>query len=112
LINSVKHHLLLHISQKKTTKEIYDSLTSLFETKNPSRKRALQSQLRDKMIAIDEAVDDEELVATTLNGLPSSWEQLIQVVSAREMQPPFERLWTNCIQEEGKILSRNDFPKE
>jgi hypothetical protein len=56
LIDSVKDHLLPHISQKKTTKEIYDSLTSLFETKNPSRKRALQSQLRNLKMTKDDTI--------------------------------------------------------
>ena len=32
--DSVKDHLIPHISQLKTTKEVYDALTSLFETTN------------------------------------------------------------------------------
>lgn len=38
LIDSVKDHLIPHISQLKTAKQIYDALTGLFETNNPSRK--------------------------------------------------------------------------
>lgn len=47
LFDSMKDHLITIITQLKTAKECYDSLTSLFETKNPSQKRALQNKLDD-----------------------------------------------------------------
>jgi hypothetical protein len=79
LFDLVKDHLISHISQLKTAKEVYDALTSLFEMKNPSRKRALRnkpcdvkmtkantiatyfmkiSQLKEQLIAIGETNDD------------------------------------------------------
>ena len=36
------------------------------------------SELRDQLAAIDDLVDDKELVTIALNGLPSSWEPFIQ----------------------------------
>lgn len=56
LIYLVKDHLVHHISQKKKDKEIYDSLTTLFETKNPSIKRTLQSQLHNLKITADDTI--------------------------------------------------------
>lgn len=54
LIDSVKYHLIPHISQLKIAKEEYDALTYLFEMNNPRRKRALRRKLRDiKMMKVD-----------------------------------------------------------
>lgn len=45
LFDSVKDHLIHIISPLKTVKECYDALIKLFETKHPSRKRALKGKL-------------------------------------------------------------------
>lgn len=66
------------------------------------------SQLKDQLLSIGETIDDEELVSTALNGLPTSWESYIQGISAQENQPSFDRLWTNCVQEEGRVLTRSN----
>lgn len=126
MVDLVKDHLIPHIAPLKTTKEMYDALTGLFEINNPSRKRALRnqlrdikmtrsdtiatyfmkvSQLRDQLLAIGETVDEGELVSIALNGLPTSWEPFIQGVCARSELPGFDRLWIDCVQEEGKLLS-------
>lgn len=47
LYDSMKDHLIPIISPLKVAKECYDALTSLFVTKNPSRKRALKNKLHD-----------------------------------------------------------------
>ena len=46
LIDSIKAHLILHIVELKTVKEMFDALVGLFERKNTSRKLALRNQLR------------------------------------------------------------------
>ena len=45
-------------------------------------------------------------------GLPSSWETFLAIVSGRETQPNFDRLWHNCLEEEGRIQSRANGAKE
>jgi hypothetical protein len=118
LYDLVKDHLIPIISPLNTAKECYDALTSVFETKNPSRKRALKNklceikmarndtiatffmksfQLKDQFVAIGETMDDDDLVHTALDGRPSTWETFVSGVDAHENQPTFERLLTDCL---------------
>ena len=57
-------------------------------------------------------VEDDGLVHTTLDGLPSTWETFVSGINARENQLSFDRLWTNCLQEEGRILNKSGPPSE
>jgi hypothetical protein len=70
------------------------------------------SQVRDQLRMIDVEVDDDNLVQTTVDGLPSSWEDFLAEITAREIQPDFQRLWYDCLQEEGRIQSRIGSSKE
>jgi hypothetical protein len=45
LIDSVRDHLIPHITELKTAKEMFDALVGLFESKNTSRNLALRNQL-------------------------------------------------------------------
>ena len=79
----LKDHLIPIISPLKTTKECFDALIKLFETKTTTRKRALKSklhsikmtkedtnatfftkisQLKDQLVGIGETVVDDDLV--------------------------------------------------
>ena len=64
-------------------------------------------QVRDQLLAIGVTVDDD-LVQTVVDGLPSSCENFMESVCGRENQPTFERLWHDCIEEEGKTSSKVD----
>jgi len=44
-IDSVKDHLIPHISELDTAKKMYDALVGLFESNNTSRKLSLRHQL-------------------------------------------------------------------
>jgi hypothetical protein len=59
-------------------------------------------------------MSDRELVLTTLNNLPKHWEPFLQSISGREILPTFDRLWTDCTQEELRLRNRGveDSPKE
>ena len=57
-------------------------------------------------------MDDDDLVQTTVYGLPPSWETFISSVNDHEVHPRFERLWHDCMQEEGRIQGRNGPVKE
>jgi len=50
-------------------------------------------------------VDDDDLVRTVFDGLPNSWETFMALVSGRENQPNFDRLWHDCLEEEGRVQS-------
>jgi hypothetical protein len=115
LKDSIKDHLIPNVSALKTPKEMFDSLTRLYERKNTSRKLTLRnqlknmmmnksdtistyfmriSQIKDKLATIGDSVDDAELVTTTLNGFPSSWYTFVQGICARRKFPKFDKLWT------------------
>ena len=64
------------------------------------------AQVRDQLIVIGITVNDDDLVQTVVDGLPSSWETFMASVSGRENQPTFERLWHDCIEEEGRTSGK------
>ena len=130
--DSVKENLIPVITPLKTTKECFDTLVKLYETKAPSQKRLLKnqlctlkmerdvfvnsfmkiSQIKDRLLAIGIAVDDDGLVQIAVFGLPQSWETSLSSVNGRDVQPRFERLWHDWLQEESRILGRNSLVKE
>ena len=64
------------------------------------------AQVRDQLIVIGITVNDDDLVQTVVDGLPSSWETFMASVNGRENQPTFERLWHDCIEEEGRTSGK------
>jgi hypothetical protein len=128
LTDSIKDHLIPNVSELKTPKEMFDALTRLYESKNTSRKLTLRhqlknvtmnksetivnyfmriSQIKDQLAAIGDPVEDIELVTTTLNGFPSSWDPFVQGICARRRLPKFDKLWTDCTQEESRLISKS-----
>ena len=51
------------------------------------------SQIKEQLEAVDEEVENAEIVMTTLNGLPRSWDSFIQGTCARNKLVKFRRLW-------------------
>ena len=109
------------ITSLKTTKECFDTLFNLYEKKAPSQKRVLKnklrtlkmekddsiasfftkiSQLRDQLLVIGITIDDDDLVQTVVDGLPSSWETFMAGINARENQLDFERFVEICVPKE------------
>ena len=64
------------------------------------------AHVRYQLIAIGITVDDDDLVQTVVDGLPSCWETFMASVNGRANQPTFERIWHDCIEEEGKTSSK------
>ena len=58
------------------------------------------SNIKEKLEVGDEEVENVEIVMTTLNGLPMSWDSIIQGICARRNLVTFSRLWEECSQEE------------
>ena len=65
------------------------------------------SQIKDQLAVIGDSVDDVELMTTTLNGFPSSWDAFVQGICARRKLPKFDKLWLDCIQEESRLISKS-----
>ena len=57
IYDSVKEHLMPVITPLKTTKECFDTLVKLYETKAPSQKSLLKSELRTLKMEKDESVN-------------------------------------------------------
>jgi hypothetical protein len=108
ILDSVKDHLIPHLSEKKMTKEMFDALVGLFQSTNMNRKMVLRNKLRsvqmsrydnvtsyfmritqvhDQLAAIGEKMDDVELMNVALNGLPKSWEPFVKGVCCSGKNP-------------------------
>jgi hypothetical protein len=114
--DSVKDHLFPHISEIQTTRQMYEALNRLYESKDISGNLTLRnqlrnmkmdnsesvtsylmrvSQIRDQLAAIGDVISDKELVTTTLNGFPTFWIPFVQGVCARSKLPKFDKLWAD-----------------
>ena len=62
-------------------------------------------QIKEKLEAVDEEVENAEITMTTLNGLPRSWDSFIQGIYARKKLVKFNILWEKCSQEEARIAA-------
>ena len=92
---SVKRSIIPHIRSCKTSKDSWDTLSSLYQVRNEARVAYLRKQLesehmnegdsmdkfltkikdfKEQLIAADEIVPDSSLVQTILNGLPDSYQ--------------------------------------
>jgi len=58
IVDSIKDHLIPQVSSKKTPKEIFDSLTKLYERKNINQKMNLRTQLKNTRMQKGEAIQD------------------------------------------------------
>ena len=128
LMDSVKNHLVSHLSKSKTAKKMFDSLRKLFEQDSASRSIALRTQLhtikmnrsesvasyfmritdlRDQLGEIGEIVPDREPSTYVPRGLPDSWESFIQSVCGRSKMPKYDRLWVDCSEEEARLAAKH-----
>ena len=56
IANSIKDHLISHVSSFKTLKEVYDSLTKMFEGKNINWKMTLRNWLKNVKVQNSETI--------------------------------------------------------
>jgi hypothetical protein len=129
IVDSIKDHLIPHVSSLTTPKQMFDALSRLFEGKNINRKMTLRtqlksvkmqssesiqsyftrvSQIKEQLEAIGDTIEEAELVMTTMNGLPRSWESFIQGICSRRKLTKFSRLWEDCTQEEARLVAREE----
>jgi hypothetical protein len=127
IADSIKDHLIPYVSSNKTLKEMFDALSRLYEGKNINQKMNLRTQLKntrmqrgesvqeyfsrisqfkEQLEAIRDAIDEDKLIMTTLNGLKIPWDAFIQTICARTKKLKFDGLWEECIQEETRVANR------
>ena len=66
------------------------------------------SHIKDQREAIEENVEQGEIVVTTFNGIPRSWDSFIQGICARNKLIKFNILQEECTQEEARLVSREE----
>ena len=108
---------------------MFDSLSRLYEGNNINWKMTLRtkiknvkmqssetiqsyftrvSRIKEQLEAIGDTIEEAELVMTTLNGLPKSWESFIQGKCSRRRLTMFSRLWEVCTREETRLATREE----
>ena len=113
IVDSIKDHLIPHVSSFKTPKEVFDALKKMFEGKNINQKMTLRNQfknvkihnsdtihsyfkrvaqIKEQLEAVEENVEEGEIVMTTLNGLPRSWDSFVEGICARRKLIYFNRI--------------------
>jgi hypothetical protein len=99
ILDWVKDHLIPHLAEKKTTKEMWDALKNLCEVKNENQKMALKAKLHDTKMGKEESVSsyltqvaqvkadlavvgevilDSELARIALKGFTKEWEVFVK----------------------------------
>ena len=66
------------------------------------------SQIKEKLEAIGDMVEEAEVVMTALNGLPRNLESFIRGICVRRNITKFSRLWEECVQDEGRIANKEE----
>jgi DNA repair ATPase RecN len=115
------------VASKKNPKEMFDSLTRMYEGKNINRKMNLRTQLKntrmqkgetiqeyfsrisqfmDHLEEIGDTLDEYELIMTSLNGLTRPWDEFIQTICAIKEKLQYDSLWEECIQQEARVANR------
>ena len=64
--------------------------------------------IKERLEVVDEEVENVDIVMTTLNGLPRTWDSFIQGICARRKLVKFSKLWEECSQEEARITAREE----
>ena len=111
LVDSVKDHLVPHISEKMTARKMFRASKKLFQDSNINHALALRNQLlnlkisrsesvsshfmriselKNQLNIIGDSVNDKELVMNTLNGLPPSWKAFFQSLVGQPKLPKFD----------------------
>ena len=111
ILDAVRDHIILHLSGKKSTKEMWEALMKLYQSDNHNRKMVLRDKLKatkmskkdaiasyltqitqvlNELAAIVETVDDHELVKIALNGFTKSWDVFVVGIVARENLPKWD----------------------
>ena len=66
------------------------------------------SQIKEKLEAIEENVEEGQIMMTTLYGLPRSLDLFIQGRCTIKKLIKFNKMWEECAQEEAWLASRED----
>ena len=113
--------MIPHISSKTRAYQMWDALTSLFQSSNENRKMVLReklksikmgkaegvisyltriSQVRDELATVGEVVPNAKLVKTTMKEVSKPLVVFVEALVARENLPTWDRICDYFVQEE------------
>lgn len=102
VLNEVQDHIVPHIVDKNTTKDMWDAVVKLYQDPIENQKMILKEKLRsvrmqkgedvtsylsriqgirDELTVVGEEPLESELVRTTLNRFSKEWRTFVQVIS-------------------------------
>jgi hypothetical protein len=116
--------MIMHVQDSKSSKQAWDTLVKMYNTNTQARKMQLKQKLhnlqKNKMnindystkvknlanvlTSIGSSINDEDLVAVTLNGLGKYYSQLQISIVVQETFIDFQRLITLFINEKRRII--------
>jgi hypothetical protein len=121
ILDSIKDHLIPHLTRKSNAYEMWESLKKLYQSTNGNQKMVLReklkninmtkaenvvtyltilTQVRDDLGSAGEAIVDSELVRTKLNGVSKQCTVFVEGIVAGENLPNWEHLWDEFVKEE------------
>lgn len=127
ILDGVKDHVVPHIVEKETTREMWETLTTLYQGTYVQRKTLLENQLRqyqmqkgkeidpflvrlqgirDQPISVGSTLDPDFMVRTALNAVTKDWETFVQNILGRASLPSLEEMWETLRQEEIRRLTK------
>ncbi len=121
---NVSDSMIVHNQDAKSPKQVWDTLVKMYNTNTQARKMQLKQELHnlqknkmnindystkvknlaDALASIGALVDDEDLVAMTLNGFGKDYSQFCTSIAVRETFPDFQDLITILISEEMRVV--------
>jgi hypothetical protein len=117
---NVSDSMIVHIQDAKSPKQAWDTLVNMYSTNTQARKMQLKQELHNllknkmnindystkvkNLASIGAPVDDEDLMAVTLNGLGKYYSQFSTSIAVRETFPNFQDLITVLISEEMRVV--------
>ena len=126
IFDGVKDHVP-HIAKKNTTKEMWDTLTTLYQGTSMQSKILLENQpqsyqmqkgeqidlylsrlqeIRDQLTSIGATPDQEFMVIIALNAVFEDWETFVQSILGRADLPGWEEMWEALRQEQIRRLTK------
>ena len=63
------------------------------------------SQFKEQLEAIEDKIDELELVMIALNGPTRPWDSFIKKICGRKESLKFDVLWEECVQEEARVAN-------
>jgi hypothetical protein len=117
--------MIVHIQDAKSPKQAWDTLVKMHNTNTQAPKMQLKQELYnlqknkmnisdystkvknlvDALASIGAPVDDEDLVAVTLNVLGKDYSQFHTLITVQETFPDFQDLITLLISEEMRVVN-------